>query len=93
MTTHQMAAKGVCVVPTPVAVDNPEPLLIDVKAVCALVGVGRTLWLSMVASGKTPAPVRLGRRTLWRREEIVAWIDSGCPARATWVMMKAGLRK
>jgi predicted DNA-binding transcriptional regulator AlpA len=67
---------------------RPAPLLLPVKDVLALVGCGRTLWLSMVSSGRTPAPVRLGRKTMWRREEILAWVEAGCPAREKWERMR-----
>lgn len=47
-------------------------------------GVGRTTWLSLNSAGKVPAPVRLGRRVLWRLEELKAWLDAGCPVRHKW---------
>jgi hypothetical protein len=33
--------------------------------------------------------VRLGRKVLWKRAEVVAWIDAGCPDGRTWEAMKA----
>ena len=30
---------------------------------------------------------RSTRRTLWRTEEITAWVRAGCPSRAVWVKM------
>jgi len=37
--------------------------------------------LLMVSAGRTPAPVRLGKRTLWRIQDLEAWVASGCPPR------------
>jgi predicted DNA-binding transcriptional regulator AlpA len=43
------------------------------------------------ASGKLPAPIRIGTRGArprWRREEIEAWIVAGCPPRTEWEARK-----
>jgi len=34
-----------------------------------------TLW-RMVREAKFPAPLRIGRMTMWRRAEVLAWIDA-----------------
>src|SRR5262249_15576403 len=31
-----------------------------------------------------PAPLKLGARVLWRRDEILGWIDAGMPPRNEW---------
>lgn len=31
-------------------------------------------------SGRMPAPVRLGHSLRWRRADLLAWIEAGCPA-------------
>ncbi len=36
------------------------------------------------AGGRIPRPVRVGRSTLWRVEELHAWIAAGCPTREHW---------
>lgn len=59
-----------------------EPLLIDLPAVLALVGMSRSHWLSLVSSGRAPAPVRVGsRKTMWRPYELREWVAAGCPSR------------
>ncbi len=73
----------------PVAV---APLLLDAKAAAALCGISERSWWSLNSAGKTPLPVRLGRRTLWRRDEIAAWTEAGCPARSRWESIKKGGR-
>ena len=62
----------------------PESLLLDAKAAAGLCAVSLRTWWSLHSAGRVPVPVRLGRRTLWRRVEIVAWVAAGCPARDRW---------
>ncbi|MEI7923672.1 MAG: helix-turn-helix domain-containing protein [Planctomycetota bacterium] len=37
----------------------------------------RTLW-RLLSAGQIPKPVRIGRSTRWRANEIRDWIESGC---------------
>lgn len=75
MTTAENVAEAV----------QTESLLIGEKEAARLCGIGRTAWRSHVDSGKTPAPIRLGRRVLWLRDEITAWCRAGCPSREKWL--------
>lgn len=61
-----------------------EAALLDARAAAAMCGISRSLWLALHNSGRIPLPVRLGRRVLWRREELLNWIRAGCPARQIW---------
>jgi len=65
-----------------------EKLLLDAKEAARLCGVSRSLWFRLHSSGRCPLPVRLGRRTLWRRAELVRWVESGCPERLKWENLK-----
>jgi predicted DNA-binding transcriptional regulator AlpA len=56
-----------------------EPLLLDIHGVVKLTCVSRSTWLRLLATDRVPRPVRLGRRVLWKRDELVSWIDAGCP--------------
>lgn len=69
-----------------------EPLLLGAEDAATLLGIGRTLFLSMHSSGELgPLPRRLGRRTLWSREEIHEWVRAECPPRTKWQVMKKDL--
>jgi excisionase family DNA binding protein len=68
----------------------PAPLLLDAKQAAALLGIGKTHLYALHSSGKIPLPVRLGRRTLWRAEELKSWISAGCPTRQKWISMQKG---
>lgn len=61
-----------------------EPLLIDTDCLAALLAVSPVHVRRMKAGGRLPKPVRLGRRVLWPRAEIEAWVEAGCPVRREW---------
>ncbi|MFM9957264.1 MAG: helix-turn-helix transcriptional regulator [Phycisphaerales bacterium] len=49
-----------------------------------LLGVSRSMLWKLHSSGRLPLPIRLGRSTRWRRAEVLAWLEAGCPDRAAW---------
>ncbi|WP_337173579.1 helix-turn-helix domain-containing protein [Paludisphaera sp.] len=58
---------------------DTTPLLISAAELASLLGISeRTLW-RLLSAGRLPQPLRLGRNTRWRSDEIRRWIDSGCP--------------
>ena len=61
-----------------------EPLLLDADALARQLSVSRSGLYQWLASGRIPSPVKLGRRALWRVEEIRRWVNAGCPPRARW---------
>jgi excisionase family DNA binding protein len=61
--------------------DLIEPLLLDVRTVARLLNVSVRTIHRLKATGEMPAPVRLGGRVLWRRAELLAWLEVGCPSR------------
>jgi excisionase family DNA binding protein len=61
-----------------------QPLLVrDVEA-ARLLGISRGSFRKLHDQGKVPAPIRLGRRVLWRVAELIAWLDVGRPPRDRW---------
>ena len=63
-----------------------KPLLLSAKDSAKLLGIGRTLFYSMHSSGRLgPLPIRLGRRVLWNRRELEAWVEAGRPNRHRWL--------
>ncbi len=66
-----------------------DSLLISAENSARLLGIGRTLFYSMHSSGRLgPLPVKLGRRTLWNRKELEAWVEANCPPRHQWQEIK-----
>ena len=56
-----------------------DPLLLMVRDVAAMLRLSeRTVW-RRAAAGELPAPLRIGNSVRWRRDEIIAWVEAGCP--------------
>jgi len=62
---------------------NP-PQLISASEAARLCGRSERSWRTWDAAGLIPQPVRIGRSTMWRRDELQAWIKAGCPRREEW---------
>jgi len=61
---------------------QPFPLLLSARESAALCGVSPATWWRWQAAGRLPAPVRPSPGTVrWIREDVVAWINDGCPPR------------
>lgn len=75
--------------PTPTV----EPLLVGAKTAAPLCGVGVATWWRWLALDRIPNPVRVGGKTLWRRAELVAWVEAGCPCRRIWEASQKGGRR
>ncbi len=64
---------------------SPEPLAVDAITAGGMLGISRSQFFKLHASGRVPSPVYLGTRApRWRVAEIRAWLDAGCPDRAAW---------
>ena len=62
----------------------PPRLLISAKQAAEMCGKSLRTWRAWDAAGWIPRPVRIGRSTLWRIQELRAWIETGCPRRDEW---------
>lgn len=74
---------------------NPAPidsLLASAEHSARMCGRSRASWWRDHAAGRVPAPVKIGGATLWRVEELRAWIAAGCPTRKVWQQLQ-GFRK
>jgi len=70
---------------SPAALERPVnprlSLLIDAREAATLADVGVSTWHRLVAMKKAPACLKVGGSTKWRRADVVAWVEAGCPAR------------
>ncbi len=66
----------------------PAPLLVTARQAAALCGKSLRTWRTWDAAGWIPRPVRIGRSTLWRADELRQWVAAGCPRRAEWEARK-----
>ncbi len=60
------------------------PLLLTAKQAAAICGKSLRTWRTWDAAGWIPRPVRIGRSTLWRADELREWVAAGCPRRDEW---------
>ena len=67
--------------------DSLQPALLDVILLAALLGLSRSFVRKLHDTGRLPRPVRIGRAVRWRRDEVLAWIETGCPSRDRWEAM------
>ena len=56
---------------------DPEDLALELRISI------RSIW-RRASDGQIPRPIRIGRATRWRRDEIEAWIAAGCPDGEQW---------
>jgi predicted DNA-binding transcriptional regulator AlpA len=64
-----------------------DTLLIDAAEAARMCGMSRAAWYKRLSSGQVPRPVKIGSIARWRRDELAAWVDAGCPARSKWDAM------
>jgi predicted DNA-binding transcriptional regulator AlpA len=70
---------------TPIpAEDIGLSLLIDLRVLATLLDRSEASLERDLPAGRLPAPVWLGGSRKWRRKEIEAWVDAGCPTQAEW---------
>jgi excisionase family DNA binding protein len=53
--------------------------LLDVQEVAALINCSARHVYRLSDSGRMPPPVRLGSLVRWRRQQLLDWLDAGCP--------------
>jgi predicted DNA-binding transcriptional regulator AlpA len=78
--------------PTPAAGAVP-PLLVPADVAGPMCGRSEASWWRDHGAKRIPAPVKLGGRTLWRVEELHAWVTAGCPSRSVWEALEKACRK
>ena len=65
-----------------------EAILLDAENAARLCGLSQSTWQRLSNAGRVPAPIKLGRRSLWSRVELESWAAMGCPNREQWNRMK-----
>ncbi len=61
-----------------------QQLLLTAKQAARMCGRSLRTWRAWDSAGWIPRPVRIGRATLWRVDEVRAWVEAGCPRRDEW---------
>jgi predicted DNA-binding transcriptional regulator AlpA len=70
--------------PEPEADRGTSPLLLTARQAASMCGKSLRTWRTWDAAGWIPRPVRIGRSTLWRADELREWVAAGCPRREEW---------
>jgi predicted DNA-binding transcriptional regulator AlpA len=65
--------------------EEPTRLLLTAQRSADQCGTSVRTWRTWCASGRVPAPIRIGRSLFWRRKELEAWVAAGCPGRTEWM--------
>ncbi len=78
--------------------EAPEKLLLSAVETASLLGISRTSLYALHSSGRLPLPGHLGRRTLWRKQELIDWTNARLPngelpSRQQWEAMKEMLNE
>lgn len=73
----------------PPAASTEAALLVGRIEAARLCAVSPASWDRLTAAGKTPRPLKLGGRVVWRRTDLEAWIAHGCPNRKTFDTLTA----
>ncbi len=71
-------------------VKRMDSLLLSAGDAAELIGIGRTQFYELHSSGRLPLPLTLGKRKLWRAEELRLWVQADCPSAEKWLQMKGG---
>ena len=66
-----------------------QPLALDTRGLARALGVSARHIAALRAQGRLPAPVRLGKRVVWPRSEIEAWLAAGAPSLDRWQEMRS----
>ena len=73
-----MLAHQLCASIAPKHSEPPALLTVD-QATAYCGGMSTSTWYKYKALGRIPAPVHFCGRTLWRRADLIAWIEDGRP--------------
>jgi predicted DNA-binding transcriptional regulator AlpA len=66
------------------SLNGSTPLLLTARQAALLCGKSLRTWRAWDSAGWIPRPIRISRSTLWRADELRAWVAAGCPRRQEW---------
>jgi predicted DNA-binding transcriptional regulator AlpA len=64
--------------------DEAKTLLVSARQAAEMCSKSLRTWRAWDSAGLIPQPIRIGRSTLWRLDELRQWVEAGCPRRAEW---------
>ena len=75
--------------PSSVRIPSTAAMALGREAAAAALGISEDLLDRLEQAGKLRAPIRLGKRKVYVRTELEAWLAAGAPVRTAWERMKA----
>ena len=71
-----------------IALPNTATLLLTASEAAVQCRTTLRTWRTWDSGGQIPQPVRIGRSTFWRADELRAWVEAGCPRRKEWEVLR-----
>jgi predicted DNA-binding transcriptional regulator AlpA len=59
-------------------------ILLNAPEAWTLCHMKKTSWYKSLTLRAIPAPVRIKGTVRWRRQELLDWIEAGCPPQSKW---------
>ena len=59
------------------------PLLVNAQTAGELLGLPPRTFERLLAAGRLPSPIRLGKRRFWRHRDLEDFVEGGCRREAT----------
>jgi len=76
------------------AMPNEPVFLMRAEDAAKLCGVSTVTWRRWDSAGRIPQGLKIGGARLWRRGELLDWIQAGSPPREQWqAILQASTRK
>jgi excisionase family DNA binding protein len=70
--------------------DHLETLLLDVDSTCQLLGLPRRTLYSLMSRGALPPSFRLGKKRVFRRQDLEKWVSMGMPSLEKFLVLAGG---
>lgn len=65
-----------------------ESILLNTTRASELIGCSKQALRNWHLFGRVPVPIVIGNRFYWKRDELLQWIEAGCPNRQEWKKYK-----
>ncbi len=66
-----------------------DTLLLRAAEAAKLCSVSLPTWWRWDSAGRIPQGLKIGGARLWRREELIKWIEAGSPTRVNWLAIQS----
>ena len=70
-----------------------ESLLLRAAEASRLCAVSKVSWHRWDSAGRIPQGLKIGGAKVWRRAELIAWIEAGTPNREKWMAIQTASKQ